>query len=197
MNATGTNSLLLLLPTFLLLRTFLFYYTARRRTSIIPKNEERVLILGASSGIGRSVAGIYAGRGARVCVVGRREKMVEEVVEELRVQGSSDVVGVQGDFTEVGDMERVRDVLVQRTSHHSCYLNCKHNSPYRMEGSRHDSHSSRCICIATIDVACTVSRNAKDARNRWCCFQGQLYRPSASRYHFRMTLFPLCLCFRC
>ncbi|KAI0285525.1 hypothetical protein BC826DRAFT_1052115 [Russula brevipes] len=43
----------------------------RTRTEMVPPNVERVLILGASSGVGRALANRYAQRGARVCVVAR------------------------------------------------------------------------------------------------------------------------------
>lgn len=79
-----------------------------------------MLILGASSGIGRSVARQYAARGARVCIVGRRQALVEEVAVECRnAQKSSqshDVLAVSGDFTNVGDMVRVRDTLEKGAS---------------------------------------------------------------------------------
>ena len=86
-----------------------------KRPLKVPKSGERVLILGASSGIGRSVARQYAARGARVCVVGRREALVEEVAVECRNAQKSarwhDVLGVPGDVTNVQDMVRVRDTL--------------------------------------------------------------------------------------
>lgn len=91
-----------------------------RRLAKLPKSEERVLVLGASSGVGRTVAHMYAERGARVCVVGRREDKVNAVVEECRgfagkfaVGGSTDakILGISADFAEVDDMLRVRDVL--------------------------------------------------------------------------------------
>jgi NADPH:quinone reductase-like Zn-dependent oxidoreductase len=88
------------------------------RISKIAKIDERVLVLGASSGIGRSIALQYAERGARVCVVGRREAMVEEVVAECRTRGtlnssygSSRIIGISGDFADVDDMVRVRTIL--------------------------------------------------------------------------------------
>ena len=50
-----------------------------KRLLKVAKSGERVLILGASSGIGRSAARQYAARGTRVCVIGRRSALVEEV----------------------------------------------------------------------------------------------------------------------
>ena len=62
----------------------------------------------------------YAERGARVCVVGRREALLDEVVDECRRAANSsavetNIVGLRGDFTDAGDMVRVRAELLTRT----------------------------------------------------------------------------------
>ena len=92
-----------------------------RRLSKVSKTEERVLVLGATSGIGRSIARQYAERGAVVCIVGRRGALVDEVVKECRQARSSlrlettdernDFLGVTADFANVDDMVRVREVI--------------------------------------------------------------------------------------
>ncbi|KIJ97968.1 hypothetical protein K443DRAFT_681113 [Laccaria amethystina LaAM-08-1] len=92
-----------------------------RRLSKVLKTKERVLVLGATSGIGRSIARQYAERGAVVCVVGRRGALVDEVVKECRQARSSlrlgttdeenDFLGVTADFADVDDMVRVREVI--------------------------------------------------------------------------------------
>jgi predicted amino acid dehydrogenase len=87
------------------------------RLSKVPKQSERVLILGASSGVGRSVAHLYAGRGAKVCLVGRRAAKLDEVVKECQDLGppsdgpDSRIVDVVADFSDVNDMIRVRSKL--------------------------------------------------------------------------------------
>jgi short-subunit dehydrogenase len=98
---------------------FSFLYTVYRklynRYSKVPKLGERVLVLGASSGIGRSIARQYAERGARVCVVGRREALVNEVVTECQnVRNSNEqenILGVAADFADVDDMVRTRTIV--------------------------------------------------------------------------------------
>lgn len=65
---------------------------------------ERVLILGASSGLGRSLALRYARRGARVCVVARRA----DKLHELQSEGCLAQVA---DMTVVDDMVRVRAAI--------------------------------------------------------------------------------------
>lgn len=98
---------------------FSFFYAVYRnlynRYSKVPKLGERVLVIGASSGIGRSIARQYAERGARVCIVGRRETLVNEVVAECQNVTNSnereDIFGVAADFANVDDMIRIRTVV--------------------------------------------------------------------------------------
>jgi NADPH:quinone reductase-like Zn-dependent oxidoreductase len=87
------------------------------RPSLIPPDTERVLILGASSGVGRSLANLYAQRGARVCVVGRRKQLLEEVVRECLGRSTQSakprVISEAANFSDVDDMVRLRDVLLK------------------------------------------------------------------------------------
>ncbi|GLB36820.1 putative oxidation-reduction process [Lyophyllum shimeji] len=116
--ATGISrqglAILAIIPVFVTLRRL---WLRSRRVLKVAKIDERVLILGASSGIGRSIAHLYAERGARVCVVGRRREKVEEVAEECRARssaygyGATRVMGVAGDFADVDDMVRLRTTL--------------------------------------------------------------------------------------
>ena len=103
------------------------YYRVSKKTSRtvkIPKTGERVLILGASSGIGRTMARQYAERGAHVCVVGRRETQILEAEHECRqaqvlhgVQAhKGDILALPADFTNADDMVRVRETIEASTS---------------------------------------------------------------------------------
>ena len=97
-----------------------FYQLRERknRTRKIRRNDERVLILGASSGVGRSLAHMYAQRGARVCVVGRRQKEIEEVELECKtiqkIKESEDdriAFSVCTDFANPEQMVMLRDIV--------------------------------------------------------------------------------------
>ncbi|KAG6824186.1 hypothetical protein H0H92_007744 [Tricholoma furcatifolium] len=108
-------AILALAPIILTLRR-LYLRSLARRTLKVLKSEERVLVLGASSGIGQCIARQYAQRGARVCVVGRREDKVKAVAEECKAASTSDspttrVLGIAADFADVGDMVRLRERL--------------------------------------------------------------------------------------
>ncbi|KAJ3904625.1 hypothetical protein F5879DRAFT_801268 [Lentinula edodes] len=89
------------------------YTRKRQRASLIRRDEERVLILGASSGIGRDIAHRYAAQGAKVCVVGRRDDKVMAVVDECRARSFTlkGTIGITADITNVKDMVRVRSIL--------------------------------------------------------------------------------------
>ena len=99
---------------------FAFYHTRERRsrTGKVQRTDERVLILGASSGVGRTLAHIYAQRGARVCVVGRRQKEIEEVELECktiqRIKESEEdrnAFSVCADFADPEQMIMLRDII--------------------------------------------------------------------------------------
>lgn len=101
-------------------------YKKCQRYSKISKLGERVLVLGASSGIGRSIARQYAERGARVCVVGRRDGLLNEVVAECRKsqtkeqkEEDSRIFGIAADFANVDDMVRTRTVIEASKVHKS------------------------------------------------------------------------------
>ncbi|CAE7096349.1 unnamed protein product [Rhizoctonia solani] len=92
-----------------------------RRTTFIQPSEERVLIIGASSGVGRATAVAYAKRGARIAIVARRSAVLEQVQQEcLKARSESGyteqkdvILAVTADFSDEGKMESVR-TAVQR-----------------------------------------------------------------------------------
>ncbi|KAF4623421.1 hypothetical protein D9613_001376 [Agrocybe pediades] len=95
-----------------------FYKTTSKpkRVKKVPQSGERVLILGASSGVGRAIARKYAARGARVCVVGRRQSLLSEVEKECHDAqpvsvSHGQLLAIPADFTSVEDMVQVREKL--------------------------------------------------------------------------------------
>ncbi|KAG0024724.1 hypothetical protein BGZ81_007617 [Podila clonocystis] len=79
---------------------------APTRTTSIPKNQERVVIIGASSGIGSELARIYAHRQAHVVLVARRQVLLESLVQELSPVAGS-ILAIQGDVTLPEDVRRI------------------------------------------------------------------------------------------
>lgn len=99
-----------IIPTLLLLRAFL--RKRGRRTGQISPSTERVLILGASSGIGKEIALKYARRGARLCIVARRKEALESVLQECKMDGGSgSAIAVAADFSNVNDLIKIRDTI--------------------------------------------------------------------------------------
>ncbi|KAI2642259.1 short chain dehydrogenase [Xylaria nigripes] len=82
----------------------------RHRFQRIRPDGERVLILGASSGLGRTLTKQYAARGARVCAVARRSEPLIQLAKECGNQ----YVPFVADFTEPADMARLRAELLRR-----------------------------------------------------------------------------------
>ncbi|KAF4566522.1 hypothetical protein EYR36_011953 [Pleurotus pulmonarius] len=107
------------------------YYVARsppRRRKIL-KQDERVLVIGASSGIGRSIAHEYAARGAKVCVMGRRAELLKKVLGECDALGQKGkTTYMAADFTNVEDLVRLRQFVEAGTFSQGCML-CKRFNP--------------------------------------------------------------------
>ncbi|KAJ6608837.1 hypothetical protein B0H10DRAFT_2066309 [Mycena sp. CBHHK59/15] len=73
------------------------YLRRPRRSVTVPSSEERIVILGASTGIGRTLAQEYALSGVKaICVC------------QMMCTPNTDIVGVTGDFAEVDDMVKLR-----------------------------------------------------------------------------------------
>ncbi|KAF8939550.1 hypothetical protein BGZ58_009425 [Dissophora ornata] len=78
----------------------------RPRTTSIAATRERVVIIGASSGIGSELARIYAHRHAHIVLVARRMDLLQQLVEELRSIAGS-IHAIQGDVTLSEDVRRI------------------------------------------------------------------------------------------
>jgi NAD(P)-dependent dehydrogenase (short-subunit alcohol dehydrogenase family) len=72
-----------------------------------------VLLTGGSRGIGRHVAGLLAGHGARLVVAARGEKDLNKAVEELRASGT-EVHAIKGDLTLPADRELIVATAVEK-----------------------------------------------------------------------------------
>ena len=69
-------------------------------------NGKVALVTGASSGIGRKTAEIFAEKGAKVVLAARREDELDEAVAELRSLGA-EATAIRTDVSSAGDVERM------------------------------------------------------------------------------------------
>jgi A-factor type gamma-butyrolactone 1'-reductase (1S-forming) len=72
-----------------------------------------ILITGASSGIGESAAHLFAREGANVVISARRKAELDRVAEDIAA-GGGNVLAVQADTTDVGELERAVAAAVER-----------------------------------------------------------------------------------
>ncbi|OBZ87040.1 Formamidopyrimidine-DNA glycosylase [Choanephora cucurbitarum] len=76
---------------------------ADRRKKIEPR-QERVVIIGASSGIGKECALKYAGRGAKLVLFARRKELLDQLKQQCDSAGSPEVIVLAGDATKQIDL---------------------------------------------------------------------------------------------
>jgi short-subunit dehydrogenase len=75
--------------------------------------DRRMLITGASSGIGRALAEAAAKEGAAVAVAARSAEKLDELAASLNAAGAK-VVAVPADVTSAADRQRLLDTAVER-----------------------------------------------------------------------------------
>ncbi|KAI8959386.1 NAD(P)-binding protein [Daldinia sp. FL1419] len=106
--APSTGTTLALLATTVSLIWHVARNNAHSRQSKICPTKERVMVIGASSGLGCAIAKRYAARGARVCLVARREEQLSKLAQEC----GEKCFWVVADFSNVQDMVRLRERVI-------------------------------------------------------------------------------------
>src|SRR5687767_5031836 len=79
----------------------------------VPLNNQTALIIGASSGIGRATAVLFARAGARVMASARREDRLRELQSELALEGQ-DIQIHSADAGSVSAMEALAKVTAEK-----------------------------------------------------------------------------------
>jgi short-subunit dehydrogenase len=94
-----------------------------------PIQDQVVVILGASSGIGRETALQFARRGAKVIAAARSESALNSLEQEIR-NGGGDVTPVICDITDFDQVDRVADIAVQAYGRIDTWVNVAAVSSY-------------------------------------------------------------------
>ena len=89
---------------------------SRMTTSLFDLSGRTALVLGGSSGIGRTLALGLAGAGADVVSVARRETLVHEVADEIEARGRR-TLRLTADVTDSASLERARDLYLREVGH--------------------------------------------------------------------------------
>ncbi|MEQ2242964.1 hypothetical protein ILYODFUR_002223 [Ilyodon furcidens] len=86
------------------------------RSSFDPESLRgaRVLVTGASSGIGEQMAYHYARFGAKIVITARRKKILEKVIEKCLSLGAQEAFYVSADMSNETDPENVVDFALEK-----------------------------------------------------------------------------------
>ncbi|XP_043986052.1 hydroxysteroid 11-beta-dehydrogenase 1-like protein isoform X4 [Gambusia affinis] len=74
----------------------------------------RVLVTGASSGIGEQMAYHYARFGAQIVITARREKVLQQVTEKCLSLGAQKALYISGDMSNESDPDKVVDFALEK-----------------------------------------------------------------------------------
>lgn len=76
-----------------------------------------VLVQGASSGLGRELAKVYAGRGCPMVVTGRNEEALKELVSQIQKEYSNfNVHYICGDASSEDDCRAITEFMIKKHS---------------------------------------------------------------------------------
>lgn len=80
---------------------------------IMAKLEGKVAIVtGATSGMGRASAKLFAAEGAKVVVTGRNEERAKEVVDDIKAAGN-EAIYVIADMSDLDDVKKIFDTTME------------------------------------------------------------------------------------
>jgi short-subunit dehydrogenase len=85
--------------------------------------EKTVVIIGASSGIGRATALAFAKEGSTLILVARRETVLQELALECKRDGARRAVPVCADVTEAESLQQVVEAAMQATGKIDVWIN--------------------------------------------------------------------------
>jgi 3-oxoacyl-[acyl-carrier protein] reductase len=73
---------------------------------------KRALVMGASKGLGRSIADALAAEGAHVVISGRDQATLDKVAAELKAAGAASAAGIVADVAQGEQMDRLAEAAI-------------------------------------------------------------------------------------
>jgi NAD(P)-dependent dehydrogenase (short-subunit alcohol dehydrogenase family) len=128
----------------------------------------RVLVTGASSGLGAHFAMVAARAGAKVAVAARRKARLDGLVADLVAAGATDAIAVELDVTTEGSIEACCDAVTAAFDGIDVLIN---NAGIATEGWALDQSASDFDNVMAVNVrgvwlmAVAVARRWRDARS--------------------------------
>lgn len=86
--------------------------------------DKRALITGATSGLGRAIAKLYAQNGAKVCIWGTHEERANEVLKETLDAGATDACMMLVDVSQTDAVSKAYESLLQKWGGIDIVVNC-------------------------------------------------------------------------
>ncbi|MGJ3240966.1 MAG: SDR family NAD(P)-dependent oxidoreductase [Anaerolineae bacterium] len=99
------------------------YARQRQYNNRVSLKNKVVLITGASSGIGRSAARIFAAQGSHLVLVARRANVLAEVQNALLAEFDVRVLTVAGDITQGDDVQQIVKAVMDQFGHLDVLVN--------------------------------------------------------------------------
>jgi short-subunit dehydrogenase len=106
-----------------------------------PLEQQVIVIVGASSGIGLATARLAASRGARLVLVGRSARALRQLAHDI-CAASGEAIAVVADNTSQEDVRRVADEAVRAFGGFDTWVNNAAVSAYG-SGDRHAVRGTR------------------------------------------------------
>jgi len=90
------------------------FWPKRRNRSPTAYAGKRIVITGASSGLGEELAYKYAALGASLVLGARREDKLNTVAQKCKTLGAGDVLSIKADFSIEADCKRFIETIIQK-----------------------------------------------------------------------------------